>query len=159
MATPEDPMKAVCLHMATTSQAIQENPTLRKIVQMVCEHDFYAGPVCSECLTAQMPCYNGAGCLTERQFTMLDVGPQKDCGFHITYLYPTGTAEVQYIFILPKFRRKGITSAYLEILKGQHKKVIVNTSEAPMKACVKKLGFTFDRLCDNGVEDSYEFIS
>jgi GNAT superfamily N-acetyltransferase len=155
----KDPMRDMMIRLAHTTPQVQNDPILQKIAKMVCDYNWiYRGEVCSEVLMSPFPTHSeGDGGFIEKKFKMINE-PQEDCGFHITYIYPRRRiAEVMYIFIIPECRRKGIATAYLESLKEDYSKVIVNTAETPMKECVKKLGFEFDRMCDNGRELSYEF--
>jgi GNAT superfamily N-acetyltransferase len=136
-----------------------QDPIRKKIFKMICDYDWiYTGEVGSEIMAEEYPLFEGIHANIEKIWGMLnDPNGQEDCGFHITYIYPNMTAEVQYIFIIPECRRKGIATAYLESLKEDYSKIIVNTAETPMKECIKKLGYEFDRICDNGREESWEF--
>jgi len=61
---------------------------------------------------------------------------------------------VEFFFLKPEYRRKGIFTRYIEQIKkwDEVKTININTDTPEMIRALDKLGFKYQRKCDNGIE-------
>jgi len=69
-------------------------------------------------------------------------------GFYIKcYAHSTGSCMLEYIFILPEYRRKGAFTSFIENLKEDEDDIWINTRNPDMVRAVNKLGFKCNGKC------------
>jgi GNAT superfamily N-acetyltransferase len=143
------------------------NGVKKWIYDCVVEHDWeYKGEVISELIVSligipTMSKKNGGE--VKKHYRTLKINGDILAGFVILSEYPDTAGEytageIDYIFILPQYRRFGIATTYITRCKTHFKKICVSTKEDPMKRCLEKLDFKFDRMCDNGREESWMWL-
>lgn len=79
-------------------------------------------------------------------------------GFYIKgYCQKTGNCMLEYIFILPEFRRNGIFTNLIQTLKAQEDEIWIDTDKPEMIRCLNKLGFKCNGKCLNNKELSFRW--
>ena len=66
--------------------------------------------------------------------------------------------ELNYVFIIPEFRGKGIFSRHLDDLFEKYKILYIPTREKNMIQILNKKGFKIDKVCSNNKDISFRGI-
>ena len=78
-------------------------------------------------------------------------------GFYIKcYGHKYGECKLEFIFILPEYRRQGAFTSFIENLKEDEDDIWINTNNPVMVRAVNKLGFKLKRKCDGLLDFSWE---
>lgn len=121
----------------------KSNPDVLKIMKMCVENNFYEHFVCKQILRL----YSCKGI----KYIL------RDWGFIIYTNYPAheNTILIDFLFILPEHRRKGITTKMINIFK-KNKDIVIMTidrNNIPMNTCALKNEFRPIAECRSEVEN------
>ena len=139
------------------------------ILNMACNNNFYTREIVETIIRSKpeklhltlQP--NGENYIWDINFITYSkevCGCEEICGFYITSFfnncveqgYCPKTALIDFIFILPRFRRKGLMTKYINKLKSEYDEINIDTDKSNMVKTISKLGFEYQRPCHNGKE-------
>ena len=121
---------------------INRRKDIEYIVKTAKKYNFYYGEIMSLLMMASHSC--------DIECPRVD---GKRVGFTINMYSPRGVLCPKFVFIQPKYRRKGIMSKLMEKWQQKEFAISIDTEEECMQNFCKKWGFTCNGKCKNGVED------
>ena len=121
------------------------------IMKMCKKYNFYENEVMSMIV---MWCMSGKPNTIQPKYLYHHEGKKKvKAGFFINMWSPHKILCVKFIFIQPKYRRMGIFTRFINVMKEKEFAISIDTDEKPMIEAIKKNGFVKKGMCHNNIEE------